>query len=92
MLKRIEAVISGLVQGVFFRYTTEKIAKKLGLKGYVMNARDGTVFTIAEGPEEQLLEFIKFLKNGPRHAKVDGVKVKWLDHSGEFQKFSIKGW
>ncbi len=92
MNKRLNAIITGRVQGVFFRYTTDKIAKKLGLKGYVMNARDGTVFTIAEGPEEQLLEFIKFLKKGPKHARVDNVNVKWLDQSGEFQKFSIKGW
>ncbi|NHI92531.1 MAG: acylphosphatase [Candidatus Lokiarchaeota archaeon] len=92
MLKRIEVKIKGRVQGVFFRYTTDKIAKKLGLKGFVMNTSDGTVFTIAEGPEEQLLEFIKFLKKGPKHARVDNIEVQWLDQSGEFKDFFIKGW
>jgi len=47
---------------------------------------------VAEGSEEKLLEFIKFLEKGPKHARVDNVDVKWKEITEEFKNFSIKGW
>ncbi|RLI89311.1 MAG: acylphosphatase, partial [Archaeoglobales archaeon] len=56
--KRITAYISGVVQGVGFRYFTRKVARETGVRGYVMNLPDGRVLIVAEGGEEQLEKFI----------------------------------
>ncbi|MFX1410399.1 MAG: acylphosphatase, partial [Promethearchaeota archaeon] len=48
-MKRIKIKVYGLVQGVFFRYTTRKVARNLGLAGYVKNMPDGSVLIEAEG-------------------------------------------
>ena len=55
-MKRIHVIISGRVQGVFFRYNTNKVANKLGLKGFVRNLSDGCVEVVAEGSEDKLKE------------------------------------
>jgi acylphosphatase len=63
-MKRITITVSGLVQGVFFRYTTRNVARKLGLKGIVKNMPDGTVYIEAEGEdadlEQQIFNLISF--------------------------------
>ncbi|MFX1324478.1 MAG: acylphosphatase [Promethearchaeota archaeon] len=83
---RIIIKVYGLVQGVFFRYTTRKIARKLGLTGYVKNLPDGSVFIEAEGPKDSLLELLKFSKTGPRNARVERV-----EHEFKTPKFQFKG-
>ncbi len=75
--KRIEIIVFGMVQGVFFRATTRDVARKLGLKGTVRNMRDGSVEIIAEGSEERLNRLISFAKQGPSSAKVYDIQVKW---------------
>ena len=92
MMKRIEAVVKGRVQGVFFRYTTRQIANKIGVKGWVKNTRDGNVKVVAEGEEFKLKDLIKFLEKGPELALVKNLDVEWGEYKGEFSKFSIKGW
>ena len=59
---RIVIKVYGLVQGVFFRYTTRKIARKLGLSGYVKNMHDGSVLIDAEGPDDKLKELLALEK------------------------------
>ena len=55
-MNRIIIQVYGLVQGVFFRYTTRKIARNLGLTGIVKNLPNGSVYIEAEGPEDKLTE------------------------------------
>jgi len=86
-MKRIVINIYGLVQGVFFRYTTRKIARRLGLTGVVKNMPDGSVFIEAEGPEDKLLELLEFSKKGPKHAKVDKVKYEFKETENKFKGF-----
>jgi len=86
-MKRIVITIYGLVQGVFFRYTTRKIARRLGLTGVVKNLPDGSVFIEAEGPEDKLLELLEFSKKGPKHAKVDKVKYEFKELENKFKGF-----
>ncbi len=65
--------VSGLVQGVGYRYFTQDAAERLQLAGYVRNLRDGRVEAYAIGAEDQLVRFLASLKKGPRGAMVQGV-------------------
>ena len=65
--------VSGLVQGVGFRYFAQDAAERLHLAGYVRNLRDGRVEAYAIGTEEHLHRFLAALKKGPRGAMVHGV-------------------
>ena len=58
-MKRINIHVYGLVQGVFFRYTTRKIARNLGITGIVKNLPDGSVYIEAEGPEDNSLKKVQ---------------------------------
>jgi len=89
-MKRIHLIISGRVQGVFFRHNTNKIANKLGLTGFVRNLGNGCVEVIAEGNEEKLKELILFCKEGPENSNVANVKTQYEEPKNEFNTFSIK--
>ena len=65
--------VSGLVQGVGFRYFTQDAAERLRLTGYVRNLRDGRVEAYAIGTAEQLARFRAAVEKGPRGAMVHGV-------------------
>ena len=67
------ALVRGRVQGVGFRYCTVREAKRLGLKGWVRNTRDGDVEVWAEGPREELGIFLSWLKRGNEFSRVDSV-------------------
>jgi|SRR3989344_6321698 len=82
MLKRNKVIISGEVQGVFFRKFVYEHAVKLGLKGYVKNTEEGSVEAVFEGEEKNVNEMVKLCKKGPREAKVKNItliKEKFLD-------------
>lgn len=89
-MKRIHLIISGSVQGVWFRHNTNRVANKLGLAGFVRNLPDGNVEVIAEGDEEKLNELIAFCKKGPEGANVEDVKIEYQKPKNEFKAFSIK--
>jgi len=86
-MKRIIIKVYGRVQGVFFRYTTRKVARKLGLAGIVKNMHDGSVYIEAEGTEDQLIELLEFAKKGPTHAKVDEVKFEYKESENMYKGF-----
>lgn len=72
---RRAATVTGRVQGVSFRYHTQREAGRLGLTGWVRNHEDGSVRVEAQGPEEAVDELVRWLRHGPPHARVDGVRV-----------------
>ena len=86
-MKRIIIHVYGLVQGVFFRYTTRKIARNLGLTGIVKNLPDGSVYIEAEGPEDKLNDLLRFAKKGPKSAKVESIEYIFQDAQGKFKGF-----
>jgi acylphosphatase len=90
MTKRIVLKIYGRVQMVFYRDSTRRKAKKLGLVGWVKNEPDKTVKIIAEGEEGGLKELIDWCYNGPMLAKVEKVDIEWGEAKGEFKEFEIK--
>lgn len=82
--------VSGRVQMVMFRDFTLREAQRLGLVGEVRNHEDGTVRVYAEGEKEKLDAFIKILKRGPWLARVDEVRVEWLDPVGTYDRFNVR--
>ena len=72
-MKRFTILVSGKVQGVFFRASTEKMAKKIGLTGFVKNQSDGRVYIEAQGTPEQLEIFFDWCERGPERAEVSQV-------------------
>ncbi|HIE23896.1 MAG TPA: acylphosphatase [Candidatus Korarchaeota archaeon] len=87
---RAHVYISGIVQGVFFRANTKKVADRLGVKGWVRNLIDGRVEAVFEGDKEAVNKIIEWCKTGPPLARVDNVEVRWEHYKGEFEEFSIR--
>ena len=89
MEKRLHIIVSGRVQGVWFRASTQAQARQLGLVGQVWNRSDGRVEIIAEGTEEILQQFLKWCGIGPRGARVESLECDWSASTGEFGGFDI---
>lgn len=88
-IKRVEIIVYGIVQGVFFRATTRDVAAKLGLRGTVRNLHDGSVEIVAEGYEEDLIKLVSFAKKGPPSAKVYDLNIVWKDPQENLPYFKI---
>ncbi len=86
---RLNLVVSGLVQGVFFRASTLEQAQGLGLLGWVKNLPDGRVEVLAEGPRWALEKLAQWCGHGPKGARVDDVALRWEEPTGEFRTFMI---
>lgn len=69
-------LISGRVQGVFFRASTAETARQLALNGHARNLHDGRVEVLASGSERALAQLERFLWQGPPHARVSEVIVE----------------
>jgi acylphosphatase len=89
MKARVRILITGLVQGVFFRREITDLARRLGLVGWVRNLPDGRVEATAEGEKSKITELIQFCHVGPAGAIVRYVEVEWSDFTGEFHNFKI---
>jgi len=74
-MRAIQALVHGRVQGVFFRAYTRDKANQLGLIGWVRNNLDGTVECHAQGADQAIEEFVRFLHRGSPSAHVDNVAV-----------------
>jgi acylphosphatase len=72
---RRRVLVSGRVQGVFFRASTEDEARRRGLAGWVRNLADGRVEAVFEGPEEAVRAIVAWCHEGPPHARVESVEV-----------------
>ncbi|GMQ95172.1 MAG: acylphosphatase [Patescibacteria group bacterium] len=89
MRKRLEYKIVGRVQMVLFRGFVEKNARALGIVGTVENQDDGSVFVVAEGEEERLIQMLSLLRKGPPLAIVEHTEEVWSKPSDEFSDFRI---
>ena len=87
---RLQAIVHGRVQGVSFRYYTQRRARELALTGYVRNLWDGTVEVLAEGQKPALEELLAFLQVGPRGAFVTQVDAQWPVPTNEFDRFEVR--
>lgn len=80
--------VSGHVQGVFYRVSTQDEANALGLTGWARNLPDGRVEVMASGERDKLLELFAWLKKGPDGARVEDVTYEELPWK-EFGRFSV---
>ena len=82
--------IKGKVQGVFFRWWTQRQAEKLGLTGWVRNLPDGRVEAVFEGPTEKIEQMIERCKKGSAGAQIEKVEIEKRKASGVFSEFEIE--
>ena len=89
-MKRTHIIVSGKVQGVFYRDFARKNAEKLGISGFVRNLPDGTVEVVGEGEEDKLNLFVRECKRGSLTSFVKNADVKFEKPTGEFDGFEIR--
>ena len=89
-MKRYHVLISGRVQGVFFRQFIAEKSHSLGIKGFVRNLSNSKVEAVFEGEEEALKEIIKECKKGPPNADIINIKVREQPYKKEFDDFEIR--
>jgi acylphosphatase len=89
-VERLEAIVTGRVQGVNFRYYTQREAERLGLRGLVRNHADGSVEVQAEGERAALEKLLQWLHHGPPAARVDNVSAQWQAATGGFARFEVQ--
>jgi acylphosphatase len=82
-------LVSGKVQGVFFRASTRERALRLGLRGHARNLPDGRVEVVAVGTEAAMDALADWLRQGPPDARVDGVERAACDAAGLGGEFTI---
>ena len=87
---RAYVVISGRVQGVYYRALTREQARELGVNGWVKNRPDRKVEGLFEGDREEVDKLISWCRQGPPNAWVSGVDVRYEPYSGVFLSFSVR--
>jgi acylphosphatase len=89
-VQRRRVIVHGLVQGVYFRDTTRRLARQAGVAGWVRNRADGAVEAVFEGPDEAVERLVDFCRRGPRGARVDRTEVLDEEPDG-IAGFSVVG-
>ena len=87
---RLTLNVTGMVQGVNFRWFTQRRAAELGLTGWVRNRADASVEIVAEGDREAVERLLDAVRAGPPEAVVENVDAQWSAPSGEFHRFEIR--
>ena len=90
MTTRVHLIISGIVQGVSFRWSAREQARHVRLSGWIRNNDDGTVECVAEGEKARLQEFVAWCKRGSHYSRVVSCTVEWKKATGEFSDFEIR--
>ncbi len=88
-MKAVSIKISGKVQGVFFRKSTQEKAIELGIAGFVQNMPNGSVYAEAEGDDDAMNSFIEWCKQGPASAMVTGIEITPAITKG-YHEFIVK--
>lgn len=87
MMASARITIRGLVQGVGFRYFTQKRALALNLTGFVRNERNGDVYVEVEGRKDIIEDFVKQIEKGPAFSRVRSTEVEWTECMNKFTDF-----
>lgn len=87
---RAHVIVSGRVQGVFFRAETKRAAERFGAGGWVRNRSDGTVEAVFEGDRQNVEDIVAWCHHGPEMARVTDVKVAWENYIGDMRGFVIQ--
>ncbi len=87
-MKSLKIIVSGRVQGVFYRASTKAVADQMGVKGIIKNQMDGSVYLEAEGDENVMDDFIDWCKYGPDDARVDDVLIEEIE-AKNYRNFDV---
>ena len=79
---RAHVFLSGMVQGVNFRWYTTQHARTHGVSGWVRNLDDGRVEAVFEGARDDVEACVRWCREGPRYARVSDVHVEWEESEG----------
>lgn len=90
LLARARLLISGRVQGVFYRAFIRDVAHYIGLSGWVRNLPDGRVEAVFEGKRQDIEKAIQECLSGPPGAKVNNIDVEWEGYQGDLKDFQIR--
>ena len=88
-LKEVEIELFGRVQGVNLRFMIKKYADSLGLRGYVMNRKEGSVLVVAQGENEKLNELILWIKKSPGFSQIEHINFLWKKPLARYSAFDI---
>ena len=88
-LKQLHMVVRGRVQGVYFRASAQREARRLGVCGWVRNRADGALEILAEGEEAAVRDLHGWAQKGPSAARVDKIDTRWRSYVGEYSDFRI---
>lgn len=88
---QLHLFVSGLVQGVGFRYFVQRSAVLLNLTGWARNLWDGRVEIVAEGRRADLARLLTDVQRGPARSHVTDVTIEWGAATREFADFRIRG-
>ncbi|MGI9305570.1 MAG: acylphosphatase [Gammaproteobacteria bacterium] len=86
----MRCVVSGRVQGVYFRGATRDLARELGLTGYARNLADGRVEVVCCGPKCDVEALSKWLWEGPPASRVSSVRCQQLDYNERYTEFGVR--
>ncbi len=89
--KRAHVVVSGRVQGVWFRESTRQEAISRGISGWVRNLHDGRVEAVLEGDAVEVEKVVDFMRHGPKFASVTEARINYEEFRSEFETFLIAG-
>lgn len=81
-MRAVEVVVSGRVQGVFYRVTCRDEARRLGITGWIRNREDGAVVAHLEGEPDAVAELVEWCRTGPPAALVEEVSVSEVEPDG----------
>jgi len=87
--QRVRLLVSGKVQGVFFRQALKVVAKKNNVLGWVRNLKDGRVEAILEGDNKSINSIIEWTRIGPANSRVDDIEVSNEEFKNEFSTFNV---
>jgi acylphosphatase len=86
---RANVVITGKVQGVYFRAETQRAAIQRNVRGWVRNRSNGSVEALLEGDEPSVNAVVEWCRQGSSFSRVQHVDVQWKIYTGEFDRFDI---
>jgi acylphosphatase len=88
--RSVKVNVTGRVQGVGFRYSTQRQAQRLGVKGWVRNERNGSVTVVIEGPKAAVDEMVSWLHEGPGFANVADLNLQEYPYEGRYSSFTVQ--
>ncbi len=88
-MKQMRVLFSGRVQGVGFRYTACRMASSFRVTGFVRNLMDGNVEVVAEGSEQELVDFLGEIRDSQLGRHITRERLHWAAATGAYNKFRV---